>query len=1764
MRRKDLWLLSFLVLNALGLWRGLWVYEQSLSRVLPDPVLVSAPEAEMWVAGREALVWRWDQPVVGDEGVGRPPEEVPAVFLPEVAGEFVWVNDRSLSFTPANPWVPGAEVQVALDVRVRNLQDQVSLTRHMARVLGPPLTLTGHRLMHVDGSREMQVSLQFNQEVSADAVRRGLEVLDGEGNRVRMNVRETPIPGEVFVTASLGAGDTLRFELKSGLTPASGGPGTMQENHVFSLQVPPRFQVLGMTPFMPTFGSGGITLRFTGAPDLKRVREQVRIDPPVRFQVGASQWWRRDEAVLTGEFIPGQRYTIELGAGVRGQHGRGLDAGVSRELVMPARSPGLRFPDGGEILNASGARLVRVETCGEGMLTMELRRVRDHNVVALLMRKAGADHQLSRQHPDLGLSVPVWESVLGVGEEEMATLDLSQALDDAGQGVYRLRVRGQNSRRTVERLLINGDLGLLTRRQGDEWLVWVVGLGDGVPVAGAQVQLWSRTRVKLAEGLTDESGQLRMKVQHDAEDDPMAVTAQIGGRLGLLSLEHARDFPGENRGRDYLQQGFEAHVHTDRGMYRPGETVHLHGIVRGAGFRLPETFPVELLLQGPDGLTRWTGVMPLGDLGTISAEVTLEAHWPNGRYAFELRLPGTDGPRLGRTTVNLESFVPPQIVVEADTREGTHHIPKDFQLRTTSRMLYGSAAADHGVEVRLTLTPEVFRSSEHPHHTFSDARKTSFSRFTRVVARGRTGPTGQADFPLEVPVGVESGSAMRAMIGVTVREFTGRPATTYVSRRVDVHPHYLGIHARAGSALTAELDLVKVDPEGREVDGADTVRVIVSRVAYSSGFQQDARGRFTYFRHRIPQEEMVLTPTLVAGRNVLTVPLPSEGLWEFAVEGEGAQSTSTEIPVGNVAGRPERADRVKLALERTAYRPGAVANLRVHAPFAGKALITVEGDQIWHSRVEVLPEDDHVVPIVVPDAGVGNLWVRVSMLRPLPGGGGDPHVFAEGALPLPLDMEGWRLSTSVGVAPMLEPGEDVEVVVQGAPGAEVVLAGVDEGILLLNDFRTPDPFGYFSEARRYPGRQWDVFDLLMPEQGDRYAAGDPEMGGGADMLRNRLNPVDAKRFRPLALWSGPHRIPESGTLRVTIPLPEFTGQIRWMAVQAGREGVGSAAAVSHVARSVVTQQGLPLFLAPGDETDWLVRVHNREDTVAEIRVALSVSGPVEITETDAEVLRLGAGEVRVLRHRVRARNDAGVATFGVDLSAGGVSWRDEIEMAVRPVHAYHVRERHVVLEAGEGLSLTPETSVHAHMAQRSVRVSGIPTLDLSAAAGYLLRYPFGCLEQTVSAGMPALWVPDLVGAHAARAAEDIVNDSIARIWLMQTQSGGFGYWPGTSSPSFEASRYALAFLLAAEAQGFVVDAARKQLALEWVREALNRSHWNAERPADNLGLADGARVLALAGQLDRGWVQRLRERRTDLDALGRIYAAEALTAAGERPLATEMLQGMGVLDVKARGWYSATSVNAEFLRVLLRLNPADGRVPELVAALFSARNAEGTWSHTYENATALRALAAHARAFGGGEVTPDVRWADGRSLMPDKEMDLALALEGRIFNHGTAPVFVRELVGGLPVDGGSVENAFDFTYRLLSPEGTPLEGALTSGDHVLLHVKLQNLPPQLSYLAVDIRLPAGLEPLSLGMQRRVDAFASGVRRTDVFQHAHLEVRDDRILLFPPQLDGGKAEWWFLVRAVTPGSFTFPAPQAQAMYRPDVVAQGVARRLEVVP
>ncbi|MBI5367047.1 MAG: hypothetical protein HZA54_08415, partial [Planctomycetes bacterium] len=1314
--------------------------------------------------------------------------------------------------------------------------------------------------------------------------------------------------------------------------------------------------------------AGAIALEFSAPIDVKGAEPFLAVEPAVAFRVESYYRGLR----LTGPFVAGARYTLTLRAGLPAGNGVALAEELRRVVVFDDVDPYVRIELPGNYLSAATALLLPVESVNCRGFSVAARRVLPANLVHFARgRSSWYDRGDDLSTPLLEKQeVPVAET--GRNARARTLLDLGDLLGRAVRGALLVDVQGADDYERTRRLVVISDLGVTVKRSPQDFLVWVNTLRGARPVQGAKATVFGRAGQELALGYTDADGLARIgRIAGGNEAEPFVVTVETVDDATYLELGRTEltttDF--DAAGRPYLAGGYEAHVYSDRGVYRPGESVHLAAAVRDRAAVAPGgAFPVEWVVRRADGRVAWRRTTTLDALGMAEAEFPTHPAQRTGRYRATLGLPGSDAP-FGSLTFAVEEFVPPQLEVALDLPAG-RLVPagKPVPLIVRARHLFGAAAAGQPVEARATWAPARFAPAGWSDFAFVDAtREVAEAETHRELGKLELDAQGEARYEIPAYTGPLPASGLALQVSATVRDVSGRTVTQRAARPVDLAPLYAGLAVprgdgflKPGTPTPIGVALVTATGEG----AAGRVKLTVGRLLWHTVLVTGADGRVRYnSKTEVVPVSAADVEVKEGGRGSRAVTFEQSGTYRIRIEEEasGASASATVEVWGGSPGDGgvsyEKPGRVEMTFDKKSYAPGETAVLLVRAPFTGRALLTVETDRVLWARCVTL--DDRTARLEVPVSGEQwpNAYCALHLIRATgPETPWLPHR-AYGVTPIRLETAGRRLAVAFDAPAEIRPGTRLEVPVlvtgaDGAPaaGAEITVAAVDEGICSLTGFVTPDPLAFFGAQRALGVRAHDLYAFLMPEleppaeAAPARAGGDggdeEDEGGSAPLEARHLNPVRAERFRPVALWQGRLTTDAAGRATASFAVPEFTGRLRLMAVAVAARGFGSAEAGVLVRRPLVVKSGLPRFLAPGDEFVLPVAVWTRAagepagagatvGAVTTVEVAfegplgLAVAGAPARIELPAAGAAGGGGEVRTAL-RLRAGATPGVARLILTATCGSERIEERTEIAVRPPIGLVQSGGAGALDEGRRARVAIPGDYLKGTRRATLTVSTFPWTQWEGAIEDLLHYPYGCIEQTTSTAFPLLYLADLAaGLGRDRLTRDEIDARVQagldRLLAMQTVDGGFSYWPGQREPYRWGSAYATHFLVAAQSAGYAFPRDAYAAALAYLDQVLVRA---VSVSGDDLGeyreaLAEKAYalfVLGLAGQARPAWANRLVEQRAELDPTARCHVAGALLATGRAAEGRALLgmapAGAGAEEASAAPTAAATAALA--------------------------------------------------------------------------------------------------------------------------------------------------------------------------------------------------------------------------------------------------------------
>jgi len=1634
------------------------------------------------------------------------------------------------------------------------------------------------------------MELKFNHVVSPEVLKKFLTVTGTSGEPLNLTIYERDPDSIILFALDADPNDSLTLNIREGFF-AENSPTPLRQPLRRRIPLPEGLSLTDINVDSPSFEQAWIQIRFSGPVDPASLQRAITLEPAVEFSLVEKQNWRFGRFYeLHGKLEKGRNYHLVIDKGVKAAAGKNkLTQEVERTIFIPDADAAIRLRLQGNYLSPRGAMLLPLESVNVETYTMQAARLPAHNLVQYAMREGG-HYQSYYGDPEAHITAASTSRTFRVETPKNAVTahvaPLRDLLPTDARGAWMLDVKlNKDDYRHESRLLVVTDTGITVKRTGGDLLVWANSIHDLSAVTGAAVKVWSPAAELLAEGGTDTAGLATLALTDGA--DPFMVTVEDGNDLAYLNLRDTQLPSLASPARwPYLRDGSaEAFVYTDRGVYRPGETAHVRAIVRGRYLQTPAVFPVELHIVRPDGRPYKRLQAMLSGFGTAEFEIPWAEFDATGSYRLTLKTPGAEQ-AIGETVIGVEEFVPPRMAVEATTDLPTYAMGTEGRVSIAARYLHGAPAGGSPVSAQLDLFPVPFKSAKFPDHRFGDDEK-SMSRTSKNLGSGALDAEGKCTYPLPLQQMPDAPSMLRGIAAARVMEQGGRTVSGYVQFDVHPYPFYIGLRGvglqdlRPGDKGRVEIALVETDGIARSEIRSLEARL--ERIEWSSVLSRDGQGRYSYqsVRRLVPiasqkldtgdDGSAVYAPeAVVAGNYLLRVIDPQSGAsssLQFYAGGEHDRWQSRSM---------ERTDRVELAWDKPRYQPGDVARLTITAPFTGKALLTIEQDHLLSSAVQTLTSNTTVFEIPVTTNHQPNAHAFVNVIREVSPSPGQMVYRAAGSIPLLLDESPLRLTVGIDAPAVVRPLSRLQLDMTVADGtakgmhAEVAVALVDEGICMLTDFKTPDPVSYFSALRRHDGITSDLYALLLPETDPETALYSASTGGDvAKELRGRLNPIRSRRFKPVALWQGGVTTDAAGRCRMAFDIPEFSGALRVMAVAVAGGQFGSADQMITVNRPFSILSSLPRFLAPGDTCTMPLELFNGSDQAQDATIVVRATGPVAVGDGTSQTIHIPAGGRAQVAYTVQAEKLAGLARITIEGSMGGEAVSETIELSIRPPSPTITVLECLALAAGEKTTIDLPGGWLPGSATVTLQVDGLPSGSLGGGLDYLLGYPYGCLEQTTSAAMPLLYVDalqrEIASTRYVNNVGPMVRQGINRVLSMQTGNGSFGWWPQATDAYEWGSVYAMHFLIEAQRAGYELPEYQRDAGLNFMRELLSRP----VRSANNVKSAEwrsdaslrsyACLVLALAGSPRHDWTERLREQADMMYRDSRLNLVLALAAGGRRRDAFTELKALeqtktAFTDYDELG--SPTRTAALELTAWLELAPDDASIPKRLHRLEdSMRN--GRWCTTQENGAAVSALARYMRQtasrqtnFSGHVEQSGVKMAV-TSEPGSGTVKLAEVAPIKLSNQGPGTLYATWQVRGIPAEGlrANMDQRISIRRSFLDTGGNtiPVE-TVRQGDLLIVRWQIDTHGQVLDHLVIEDLLSAGFEIENASL--KTSQLVPWVREKSTMPVRHQDIRDDRLIVFTSQMQG-TLDFYYAVRAVTPGQYVRPPVTVSAMYDPDV-------------
>ncbi len=1416
------------------------------------------------------------------------------------------------------------------------------------------------------------------------------------------------------------------------------------------------------------------------------------------------------------------------------------------------------------------------------------------------------------------------------------------------KGMYVIRVRDTERRwLQASQLVVVSDIGLMARQSRGGLLVIASSVQTAAPLAGVEIAAFSTNNQVVARGKTDADGALLIKAEqigtgiggfnqeqdfaagaasgadsdgeyygaasqraNDAADsapDNQPTTGRF--ELGLLTARKDKDFSVLDLKKTLVDVArydvggytsnaahYMAFCYGDRDLYRPGDTIRAHTLVRTPDDWKPVTgVPLNIRLVLPTGRPYQTQRLTLDKQGAAPASFLLPPTVMTGRWTIEV-LTANDV-LLASRKLSVEEFLPDRMRVKVEAAR-TSLTPGEVQtINVTATTLFGPPAAHRHYEVEFSLRSKSFQPKGYDdfNFTLNQSPNGTLESVERVVKEGETNEQGRSEeLTYTVPGHLQGMGLLTGTAFAAVFDETGRPVNRLTEFEVRTQTGMVGIgrfEAWRGTNQPLAVPLVLLDSKGQPL-GSQPVTVKVVRRVWETVVERQY-GRFSY--NSQPRDQVVLQQQLMtnaAGKATLNYTALASGeynitAWPTGTGGNGGRVEASFYAYGasNATANAFAVNtegRVDISADKERYQVGDKAKILLKAPFKGRLLVTVERDRVLQRYTVTTTSRSASVEIPLTADCRPNVFVTVTAIRPHGASGGDasPLTVARGYQPILVDAPAAKLPVEIKVAEQSRSRRALPISIKTAPNAQVTVAVVDEGILQMKDFQTPDPYAFFYQRRALEVLGYDLYPFLFPERVPGPLGS--HVGGDAYNLARRVNPLTNKRVRLVSLWSGVLVADGGGNVRYTARIPQFSGAVRVMAVAYRNDAFGSAEKEVKVADPVVISAALPRFLSPTDTVLVPVTLTNTTKQAATSTATLTVGGPLRLIGASTATATIPANSETQVRFRVVAPAGIGNGWVEVKVKALNETFADRTDLPIRPAAALtsFAESGTVAGGASQALDFRAGSFLPGTLRAR-LTVGRSPLARFADDLRYLIQYPYGCLEQTVSAAFPQLYYGDLARALGQDVGQSgskptrfnptwHVQEAIRKLESMQQPDGSLSYWPGGTETNWWASAYAAHFLTEAQRAGQPVSRAFLERLLAYLnaqvrpRPTARETVYDAQgRPTSRIIAKREALyslyVLALNQQADATALNYYKANLNLLGSESRYLLAAALYASGNAPAARAVVPAsFSPINEAAQRNMSgdfASPVRDEAigLLALLDVSPNHPTVPTLARRL-SQQLSNQRWLSTQERAFALLALGRQARRDANSTVTATLAaGAKQLAAFSGQPLTLTSGLTGngpvQVKTSGKGTLYFTKELEGIPLDGRSVpltDESLMVRRQLLDRTGAAFPDGYTfrQGELVVVRLTLQSAATvaQVPNVALADLLPAGLEIENsrLGAQRELEWATSN------FEPDYLDIRDDRLTLFTTATPEVKT-YYYLARAVSRGAYAQAPVTAAAMY-----------------
>ncbi len=1766
----------------------------------------------------ENLEFSFNRDIVPDSMLNIWIREPLLLFEPKMRGEFRWEEKNLLVFSPSKDFKINSAYTVRLNEPLSKalgkgfaLDSQLELKFTTPKVKLESADLSWYLKSANPDDASLTANLTFNHEVKPNTFNGKIKAkIDGKSVEPKISNSNISKVLTLRIPASADMKNAKKFtvDILQGFEVLN-SENNLPVNLNTTIDVPSPNQLVFSNATANHNGAYGELIVYSNQQiESINLRSYLTIEPKVTFEAEATS---SGLTVSSNDFDIDKVYSITISEDLKGIYGGNLKAEYTTDFSFGKLKPTINFPDDrSEFLSSAGAKNIPVQIVSVPEIQVTITKIFDNNLINFF--RTGKDSYWSEEYIEeddyweyydyykyntRDFGKVVYDEVIqtkeleSAGKVKLINMNFKDRLPQY-EGLYVVEVRDLDKKFLTDSKIVSvSDLGLLVKEGKDKVHVFVNSINSATPVGGTTVTIIDRTNQKLLKRPTDGDGvAIFDKKEFGIPDAEVYMAfAQSANDFNYLVLNRTRQNTSrfEVGGLRNHYSNYHAYLYGERELYRPGETINFSGIVRTTDWKNPGSIPFTVKCITPTGKEYKTIRKVLNNQGAFETSVDIPATSSTGSYVMELYT-GNDI-LVNTKSIKVEEFMPDRIKVETEINKKDYSPGETVEVNIEAVNYFGPPAKNRNFEVDLSLNRTSYSPKDFRNYYFYIDNNQNLDR---QLEEGKTEEDGTASVSFKIPSYYSDMGKLRGRVVTTVFDESGRPVARSKSFDVYTQDVYFGVKnfdTYLQTDVPLDFQFVALNKDS-EVLSDQKMQVKVQRTYYRTVLEKDGRGRYRYRSNR--QVETVVDKVItVNGKNTKFTFIPKEsGRYDlifgepgndyqvskrFSAYGRGdTQYTSFDV---------DREGRIAIERDKDEYRVGDQARLLLRTPFAGRVLISVERDGIIKHFYTNTDKKSAEVILDITEEMTPNAYISATLIKanqdqstPLTVAYGYENLkVIDGAKEIPLQII---------TASKIRSKKKHTVTIEAAPNTEVTVAAVDEGILAITNHQSPDPFSFFYQKRALEVGSYDLYPYLFPEIGNQGLLRGGDEGGSMD---KRSVGFGDKRVKLVSFWSGIQKTDASGKYEFEIDVPQFSGDLRIMAVAYENDKFGAASSNMKVADPVVVSTGLPRFLSPNDQLSIPVMLSNTTSNNMTGSVKITTEGPVSINGEREQTVELKANDEYQVLYNADVKPELGTAKIKVEINNGKETFTEEQEIMVRPASPLQKKSGAGTIEANNTESLNFASEFIPSSIDGTLQLSHSPVAEFGDKLDYLLRYPHGCLEQTISKSFPLVYIEDLLKDMNVDTRSNekldpyyLVQEGIYKIQTMQLSNGGLTYWKSPRSKvTWWGSAYAAHFLVEAKKAGYDVNDRVLNKLLKYLREQIKTKettayfyHGSIEKEYVRREIPYSLFVLALNGDPDIASMNYYKSNPELLSLDSRYMIGAAYGVLGDMDRFSKMIPGsftgdkpIGEMDGSFSSYLRDMALS---LYVLVESDPDNAQIPAIAKKLSEEFKGQ-RYFNTQEAAYTLLALGKLSQQIKNNNVSAVVK-KNGQTLAnfngkSDVFIDYNLLKDGdvSIETKGNGRLYYFWQLEGLTTSNEVEErdNFLEVRKNFFDRDGKSIDiDQVEQNDLIVVRLSLRSKDKQVKNVVVTDILPAGFE---IENPRLSDGVGQDWQ-TNRGSYDFIDFRDDRVNIFTTARPNKNNyyHFYYTVRAVSKGKYVMGPASADAMYNGEYYSYNGGRTIEI--